>query len=352
MSSTADSPFIRPLFDGPLDVIGDVHGEIDALHDLLAQLGYTAGVHPEGRRLVFVGDLIDRGPDSPAVLRLVKQLCDAGQAQCVAGNHELNLARFDAKDDNYWFLQPERDSKYPQARIRPAEKDTLLNFLDDLPLALERDGLRIVHACWNNDSVDSVRALGNPGCGLADLYQRYQHDFNQRMLENKMLSYVKREWRDIAPRLQDPDWDAVLMPLKAQLDERNQMENPVAVLTSGEEQVAEAPFFVGGKWRMCTRVKWWDNYTDDDVVIVGHYWRRYAEAREVIGDSHGPDLFAGIEPHHWMGPNKNVYCVDFSVGGRPLLRATDEDARLCRLAALRVPEWQVMHDDGECAQLD
>ena len=352
MTTASASLFIQPLFDGPLDVVGDVHGEIDALDDLLRHLGYVDGVHPDGRRLVFVGDLVDRGPDSPAVLRMVRELCAAGLAQCVAGNHELNLVRHDAKDDNYWFLQPQRRSRYPQARISADEKQAMLKFLDALPLVLERDGLRIVHACWNRESVEDIRSLGDPGCGLADLYQRYQHAFNQRMLENKMLSYVKREWRDFAPRLQDPDWDAVLMPLKAQLDERNQMENPVAVLTSGEEQVADAPFFVGGKWRMCTRVRWWEDYTDDAVVIIGHYWRRFDEARAVIGDSHGPDLFAGIEPHHWMGPGQNVYCVDFSVGGRPRLRARDHDERVCRLAAVRVPEWQVVHDDGERANIE
>ena len=70
---------IRPLFEGPLDVVGDVHGEIDALTALLGQLGYDPqGVHPDGRRLVFVGDLCDRGPDSPAVIGLVRRLVETG----------------------------------------------------------------------------------------------------------------------------------------------------------------------------------------------------------------------------------------------------------------------------------
>lgn len=60
---------IAPLRAGPLDVIGDVHGEFDALRALLGHLGYDdGGAHPDGRRVVFVGDLCDRGPDSPAVL--------------------------------------------------------------------------------------------------------------------------------------------------------------------------------------------------------------------------------------------------------------------------------------------
>jgi hypothetical protein len=68
------------LFAGPLDVIGDVHGEIDALRALLGHLGYaTDGTHSDGRRAVFVGDLCDRGPDSPAVLDLVMRWVKAGR---------------------------------------------------------------------------------------------------------------------------------------------------------------------------------------------------------------------------------------------------------------------------------
>ena len=57
---------VEKLPDGPLDIVGDVHGELDALKQLLKVMGYSdAGEHPEGRKLVFVGDLTDRGPDSP-----------------------------------------------------------------------------------------------------------------------------------------------------------------------------------------------------------------------------------------------------------------------------------------------
>src|SRR5690242_8042872 len=83
---------VQPLFDGPIDIVGDVHGEIDALADLLRHLGYTGhGDHPEGRRLVFLGDLTDRGPDSPAVVSLVQSLVSTGRAQCILGNHDLNV---------------------------------------------------------------------------------------------------------------------------------------------------------------------------------------------------------------------------------------------------------------------
>src|SRR5919205_2987615 len=78
---------------GPFDIIGDIHGCASELESLLGKLGYTDGVHPEGRTAVFVGDLVDRGPDSPGVLRRVMGMVRAGTALCVPGNHEQKLLR-------------------------------------------------------------------------------------------------------------------------------------------------------------------------------------------------------------------------------------------------------------------
>ncbi|WP_432068221.1 polynucleotide kinase-phosphatase [Streptomyces sp. C10-9-1] len=79
---------------GPFDIIGDVHGCSSELETLLARLGYVDGVHPEGRTAVFVGDLVDRGPDSPGVLRRVMAMTASGNALCVPGNHENKLGRW------------------------------------------------------------------------------------------------------------------------------------------------------------------------------------------------------------------------------------------------------------------
>ncbi|MBD0737247.1 polynucleotide kinase-phosphatase [Streptomyces sp. CBMA29] len=79
---------------GPFDIIGDIHGCSSELETLLAELGYVDGAHPEGRTAVFVGDLVDRGPDSPGVLRRVMGMVEAGTALCVPGNHENKLGRY------------------------------------------------------------------------------------------------------------------------------------------------------------------------------------------------------------------------------------------------------------------
>ena len=84
---------------GPFDIIGDVHGCFDELTELLATLGYQTGLsagawhHPEGRKLVFVGDLVDRGPKSPEVVRLVMDSVKFGSAFAVPGNHDVKFMR-------------------------------------------------------------------------------------------------------------------------------------------------------------------------------------------------------------------------------------------------------------------
>ncbi|MGW3622432.1 polynucleotide kinase-phosphatase [Streptomyces sp. NPDC000880] len=81
-------------FTGPFDIIGDIHGCRSELETLLAKLGYVDGAHPAGRTAVFVGDLVDRGPDSPGVLRRVMSMVASGNALCVPGNHENKLGRY------------------------------------------------------------------------------------------------------------------------------------------------------------------------------------------------------------------------------------------------------------------
>jgi protein phosphatase len=96
----------RKTEHGPFDVIGDVHGCCDELEQLLAELGYVADGrpgefpdggpvyrHPEGRRAVFVGDLVDRGPRILDTVRLVRNMVEAGSALCVPGNHDMKLVR-------------------------------------------------------------------------------------------------------------------------------------------------------------------------------------------------------------------------------------------------------------------
>ncbi len=345
--------FIDRLFTGSLDIIGDVHGEIDALNNLLTRLGYAAdGGHRDGRRLVFLGDLIDRGPNSPAVLKKVMALVEAGNTQLILGNHELNLLRDDEKDGNSWWVNPGKPNEHPAEPVGREDKAMMRHFLETIPIALEREDLRIVHACWNSEAIAALRSREADGLTVLALYKEYTDKMNQRWTSGAGADAIKDEWRVHGNRIRDRNWTPVYMPAMAEKDREYQMDNPLRVSTSGEEQETDNPFWAGGKWRMLERVKWWQRYEERTPVIIGHYWRRFSQARTVFADKYGPDLFAGIEPHHWMGKRNNVYCVDFSVGGRYAQRAGKEPEHLCSLAAVRVPEWEVMHDSGETWKIE
>lgn len=92
----------RPLWNnkkdqhGPFDIIGDVHGCCDELEELLTLLGYESSDtwrHPSGRKAIFLGDLVDRGPRVLDAVSLVRGMVEAGSALCVPGNHDIKLMR-------------------------------------------------------------------------------------------------------------------------------------------------------------------------------------------------------------------------------------------------------------------
>ncbi|MAV37337.1 MAG: hypothetical protein CMJ59_17995 [Planctomycetaceae bacterium] len=294
---------VQPLFTGPLDIVGDIHGEIDALGDLLGQLGYAEdGSHPRQRRLVFVGDLTDRGPDSPAVIDFVQRLVKAGRAQCVLGNHDLNILLGHHKHDNHWFYgEPwalDRSVEPTPAVLADDEvRGRVLKFFRSLPLVLERSGLRVVHACWKTSMVDMVRDADD----VVGLYETHRQRINAQL------------------RQSDPD------PIDRELEHQN--HNPVKVITSGTERRVETPFEASGKLRYEERVPWWHDYQADDLCIFGHY-----------------SLPQG-KPHSFG----KAHCIDYAVAKRWIERKAPhfDGTFQAKLAALRIPEMTVIFDDGE-----
>jgi protein phosphatase len=124
---------------GPFDIIGDVHGCYEELTALLAQLGYgiqdepngPKTIPPDGRRAVFVGDLVDRGPRIPEVLRLVMRMVDEGTAFCVPGNHDMKLMR-KLKGRDVQLTHGLADSIAQLDGESPEFKKQVVTFLDDL----------------------------------------------------------------------------------------------------------------------------------------------------------------------------------------------------------------------------
>jgi protein phosphatase len=142
---------------GPFDIVGDIHGCLAELESLLDKLGYipaeregsTVRAHPEGRRIIFVGDLVDRGPDSPGVLRLVMDMVAAGSALAVPGNHDLKLVKKlsgkDVKIAHGLAQTLEQLDAMPEAERKPF-CDKARIFLDKLVSHLWLDEGRLVVA--------------------------------------------------------------------------------------------------------------------------------------------------------------------------------------------------------------
>lgn len=341
---------IQPLPTGALDIVGDIHGEYEALVKLLQHLGYDdQGQHPQNRTLVFVGDFCDRGPNSPAVLSLVQRLVESGRAGAVLGNHEINLLREEAKDGSGWFFDArvEKDhEKYaPYARPSEMERARIVAFLSTLPVGLERDDLRVIHAAWQADEVAVVRDL--PLGSVREHYDAWENESKRQAIENQMEQRMAAELERWEHGLENRHREPPFMHALADFEASKQMMNPLKVLTSGVERKGATPFFSSGKWRFVDRVQWWDSYEDAPPVVIGHYWRRVNQIdRAAIGKG-DPDLFENTHPFAWHGKRGNVFCVDFSAGGRWTERkAGTVVGHDFKLAALRWPERVLQFDDG------
>lgn len=155
---------VNKRFDrGPFDIIGDVHGCMDELRALLEKLGYTLSQtevgwraeHPAGRKLVFVGDLCDRGPDTPGVFKLAMDLAQRDAGYCVVGNHDEKLLRWlkneqsfaGDPDVNPIKLTPGSEQSVAQLANEGQEfRNRLRVFIAHLPSHLVLDGGRLVVA--------------------------------------------------------------------------------------------------------------------------------------------------------------------------------------------------------------
>lgn len=345
--------FVQEMVSGPVDIIGDVHGEIDALRRLLGRLGCFPERGVAQRPVIFVGDLVDRGPDSPAVVDLVMEMVRDGIAQVVLGNHEFNLLRRDHKEGNGWAFG-RSDDHYPLHRGAdrfkvhfgskvPTEEqlERFLHFFATLPLALHREDLRVAHASWNGSAISMLPASGDI---IAISDQRQQEteaalalDGTLELEEAELARWHQLRRKDIEPN----EW----LGAHAHAEETRQLSDPVRIITSGPERKIDGdrPFYVGGKWRYVQRDNWWHRYNEEPAVVVGHYWR----SRHGSSIEGKQDAWSTKSPTEWVGVRQNVFCVDFSVGRRFLERWEGRQERFHHgLAALRWPERELVFDDG------
>lgn len=157
------------------DIIGDIHGHADALKALLASMGYQERIdvwrHPD-RQAIFVGDFIDRGPKQLESVNIVRRMVDAGSAQAIMGNHEFNAIAWFLPDTKQpgEYLRPHHSLKYGEKNFQqheafldevigtPHHKEIIEWFLT-LPLWLDLNEIRVVHACWHPPFMDYLGPL-------------------------------------------------------------------------------------------------------------------------------------------------------------------------------------------------
>ena len=166
------------------DIIGDVHGHADKLEGLLRLMDYEeidgTWQHPE-RKVIFVGDLIDRGPWQIASVMIAKRMVEGGHAHVVMGNHEFNAIAYATPNPNKPgdFLRTHQGEwaaknfgqhqKFLEAVVEGSDLHLeIIRWFKTIPLWLELDGLRIIHACWDPKAMDQLQRKLGPNNTVTD----------------------------------------------------------------------------------------------------------------------------------------------------------------------------------------
>jgi hypothetical protein len=282
------------------DIVGDIHGHADALRRLLIKLDYTedqgAFRHAE-RKMIFLGDFIDRGPEQRQVLRIVRIMCEAGTASAVLGNHEFNAIGWATPDGNGEFLRTHSDEKnviqhkefLQQIGEGSADHRDTIQWFRDLPVWLDFPDFRVVHACWHEPSRAALQScLDDRNCFTEDGIQKaYRRDTQQYAAAEILLKGPEQR---LPPGMCFKDKD--------------------------------------GRTRQDVRLRWWDRDATtfrkaafgmddrleelpDDKLPIDY---RYLE---------GPPVFFG---HYWLKDKPTIRgpsaaCLDFSVADKGYLTA-------------------------------
>ncbi len=150
-----------------VDLIGDIHGHADKLKELLLKLGYKkrdgAYSHPN-RKVLFVGDYIDRGLQIRETLFIVKSMVDRGNAIALMGNHEYNALCFHFEKSEGGHLRKhsikniiQHYDTLKQFQNKQEEYEEYLEWFKTLPLYYETDTFKAVHACWDNKNIEYLK---------------------------------------------------------------------------------------------------------------------------------------------------------------------------------------------------
>jgi Calcineurin-like phosphoesterase len=150
------------------DLIGDIHGHATELKSLLDKMDYREidGVwqHPE-RKVIFLGDFVDRGPEQVETVAIAKDMVESGNALAVMGNHEFNAVAWATEDpgNSSNFLRPHTNKNLKQHKEFLEQvgegsglHQSIVEWFKTLPLFLEMDDFRVVHACWHPEDLKTI----------------------------------------------------------------------------------------------------------------------------------------------------------------------------------------------------
>jgi Calcineurin-like phosphoesterase len=174
------------------DIIGDIHGQAGKLDALLHKLAYTQRgglwLPPHGKQAIFVGDLIDRGPEQLRVVDTVRRMIDAGYAKSIMGNHEFNAIGYVTPwlDGTAGFLRkhsPTNTNQHAEFLRQVVQGSALhaelVNWFRTLPPFLDLGGIRVVHAWWHQPYIDLLRQHLAPGRPMEDEFLHRAYDRTQ-----------------------------------------------------------------------------------------------------------------------------------------------------------------------------
>lgn len=183
------------------DIIGDIHGYASALEELLHKMNYkkVKGVwqHP-GRKVIFVGDYIDRGPAIRETLQIVRTMQENNTAIALMGNHEYNALAYDYELADGTFLRPhdaknikQHEETLKQFEAYQQEWPDYLNWFYSLALFLDLPELRAVHACWDQKDIDWLKDKNLYRMNKELLFSSHKEGSNEYKVINNILKGIE-----------------------------------------------------------------------------------------------------------------------------------------------------------------
>lgn len=276
-----------------IDLIGDIHGYAEELEALLLKMGYVkkegAYSHRE-RKVLFVGDYIDRGPKIRETLEIVKGMVDSGNAIALMGNHEYNALCFHFQDPEGGHLRKhliknikQHCETLNQFHNRQEEYEMYLEWFKTLPLYYESEKFRAVHACWDYSNIEFLRKTL----------------VNDRLTDDLIFESVKK-----GTRL----YETIDETLKGK-----EMEMPSGLSFKDKEETI----------RNQIRIKWWEDpanqtFKSISVIPIQSLPEEPIPEKMTSQSYYLEDDKPVFFGHYWLKGNPslqkgNVCCLDYSV---------------------------------------